>query len=204
MRDSQFPTVARNYQQILERAKNRLQLSRDDLVAVRSQLASGEFEEDPYTLLHILGKAGDTESLPIIWKYLEFDSGNADDDEMIRRIALQVVGQMWAVPQAFDVAIDKAFNDPSDYVRAMAATVIGTLGSRYPQFKRAAAACLLRGTTQKEALDWYVWESFYYALLQLLGVPASKWPQHASGRLRESDVRDDVIAEARTIVARSE
>jgi hypothetical protein len=141
---------------------------------------------------------GDTASLPIVRKYLDFDTGNPESDDMIRRIALQVIGQMWTLPEVFEIALSKAFQDPSPYVRAVAATIIGSLGSRYPNLKARSAAALLQGLAQKETLDEYVWESFYYGLLELFDIPPTQWPSPISG-LKDSDIRKDLIETAKVL-----
>src|SRR5688500_764481 len=114
-----------NYDELLDQAKDGKKLPDNALSAIRQQLVNGEFETDPYTLIHILGKAGDRVSLTVIEKYLDFGLTDPEDDGLTRRISLQVIGRMWAMPQAFNIAARKAFYDPSPYVRAAAATFIG-------------------------------------------------------------------------------
>ncbi len=186
------------YDRLLEQAKEGKRLPDNAVTSIRQQLSTGRFETDPYTLIHILGKAGDKESLPIIKEYVDFDTGDAESDDMIRRIALQVIGRMWAIPEALDLAISKAFSDPSKYVRAAAAKIVGFLGSRYPQLKAKAAAALLDGVQRRNELDAYTWESFYEGLLELLEVPVFDWPSRLAP-IKETDVRRDLIERARRI-----
>ncbi|HEV8618780.1 MAG TPA: hypothetical protein VGQ70_04735, partial [Candidatus Udaeobacter sp.] len=111
---------------------------------------------------------------------------------------LQVIGRMWALPEAFEVAVSKAFHDPSPYVRAVAATIIGFLGSRYRQFKSRSAAILLEGLKRREELGDYTWESFYDGLLELFEVPPAEWPS-AFGPLKAEDIRADLVEKAKTL-----
>jgi hypothetical protein len=192
--------MTKDYNKVLQEAKQGVKPSADMLRCIRSQLGTGRFETDPYTLIHILGEAGDISSLPIVCRYTDFDSGDEESDDMIRRIAVQVVGRMWAVPEAFDIAVKKAFEDPSKYVRSVAATILGFLGARYPNLKQRSATALLQGLSQKDSLDPYTWESFYYGLLELFEIPAQQWPSVAS-RLNESQIRLDLIERARSLVS---
>jgi hypothetical protein len=145
-----------------------------------------------------LGRAGDRQSFPIVKKYIDFDFGNAESDAMIRRIALQVIGRMWQMPEAFEFAAQKAFVDPSPDVRAVAATLIGYLGRRYPQFQKRSAGALLKGLDKKKDLGDYTWESFYYGLLELLDVPANEWPSPSS-TITDSQIRPDLVERAKSI-----
>jgi hypothetical protein len=187
-----------NYDRLLEQVKDGLKPSDTVRNTIRRQLLSRQFETDPYTLIHILGKANDIESLPLIRNYMDFDTGDADSDDMVRRIALQVIGRMWALPEAFDLALTKAFHDPSPYVRAVAATIIGFLGSRYPQFQSRSAAALLDGLSKRNELGDYTWKSFYEGLLELLQVPLAEWPS-TSAPLKEEAIRTDLVAKAKAL-----
>jgi HEAT repeat protein len=190
--------MSSHYDHLLEQAKEGKRIPDKAVRSIRQQLSTGRFETDPYTLIHILGKAGDKESLPIIKGYVHFDTGDAESDDMIRRIALQVIGRMWALPEALDLAISRAFNDPSKYVRATAAKIVGFLGSRYPQLKSRSAAALLEGVEKRNELDGYTWESFYEGVLELLEVPVSDWPSRLTP-IKEADVRRDLIDQTRRI-----
>src|SRR5438093_7477873 len=180
-----------DYNIILEHAKEGTAVPDDVLKRIRAQLVSGRFDEDPYTLLHILGCARDEQSLPIVRRYVDFDTGNAESDAMLRRIALQVIGRMWQRSEAFELAIHKAFEDSSPDVRAVAATLIGFLGRRFPQLRTRSAQALLKGLSKKKELGDYTWESFYYGLLELLDVPPNEWPSPAS-TVTDAQVREDI------------
>jgi hypothetical protein len=63
-----------DYEEMLGRAKSGEKLPSKWVECIRQQLASGRFEADPYTLIHILGRVGDASSvvsrkwLYIIWR----------------------------------------------------------------------------------------------------------------------------------------
>jgi hypothetical protein len=202
-RSLRYSKMDNRYRELLERATTGAAIPPDALARIRSQLDAGRFEEDPYTLIHILGEAGDRQSLPIIQKYIDYDTGDENGDALIRRIALQVIGRMWEVPEMFEVAKQKAFNDPSEYVRAAAATIIGFLGSRYPELKERSAATLLKGYERKNELDRYTWEAFYYGMLELLKTPVPEWPRSGSG-LTQSQIREDVIDKVKLLAGATE
>ncbi len=117
---------------------------------------------------------------------------------MIRRIALQVLGRMWQIPEVFEIAADKAFSDPSSYVRMMAASVIGCLGASYKSLAPRAARLLLEGINRCDPETPEVWESFYEGLFELLQIPINEWPP-ATTQLSKTDIRQDVIARAKQV-----
>jgi hypothetical protein len=165
-----------DYDALLEKAKNGLPLGLDVIHAIRAQLSSGQFETDPYTLIHILGKANDRTSAPLIRKYLAYHAGDSDDAGMIRKIALQVYGRMFEKPDAFDIAERMAFEDESPYVRIAAARILGFLGDRYRSLQMKSALALLRGFHENSGLDLGTRESFYFGMLELLSIPVQEWP----------------------------
>lgn len=185
-----------DYQQLLETAKERNTLNEEELGAIRDQLATGTFEYDPYTLLHILGHARDVNSLPIVKRYL--DPQITSSNPMLRRIALQVIGRMWALPEAFNVAVDKVFNDPDTEVRAAAAGVIGFLGGKYRELRKESAKIIVRGLQTRSDTDDYVWSSFYFALLELFHVPFEDWPLPIEP-LTEDKINRGLIEKAKAV-----
>jgi hypothetical protein len=188
--------VSEDYQQLLERAKEGVPLTPEELAAIRAQLTSGNFAYDPYTLLHILGKAGDVQSRPIVERYLDLEV--TANDPMLRRIALQVMGRMWALPEAFDVAVEKAINDPDTDVRAAAATVIGFLGGKYPQLQKKSADVIVKALQERSDPNDYVWSSFYFGLLELLHVPMKDWPSPIEP-LTEAKINRALIHDAQAL-----
>jgi hypothetical protein len=184
---------------VLSAVKGGRTLSGKTREAIRRQLASRACGADAYTLIHILGKADDTESKNIIESFLDFGLADPSDDGMVRRIALQVLGQMWELPETFEVAAHKVFDDPSPYVRAMAAAVIGSLGARYLYLRSKAAQLLIRGFEQRSTEREIVWESLHDGLLDLLDIPYSERPLPTRG-LKEQDIRWDILEKARQLI----
>ena len=189
-----------NINAILEAVKSGENIPAETLNSIRNQLASGVLEDDPYTLIHILGKVNDIESFDLILSYLDYGLSDPSDDGMVRRIALQVLGRMWKDMRIFDVAINLAHNDPSPYVREMAASILGTLGKISDRLKPRAAQALLRGFKLDNPEEPELWESFYEGMLELLGVPVQQWPPINSIMDRD-EVRDDVLNRVSDLVA---
>ena len=192
-----------DYETLLDEVKAGKRIPTTVLDGIRDQLLNETFEGDPYTLIHILGKCNDRKSVGLIEKYIAYDSDNPEYDGMIRRIALQVYGQMWRMREAFSVARERAFQDPSPYVQAAAATTLGTLGRVYTDLRTEAARLLLDGFSRREAIEPEVWESFHDGLLELFDVPAVEWP-NAAKEMTENQIRWDVVAKARELVAGSQ
>ncbi len=187
-----------NYEDLLEQAKTGKKIPEAILQKIREQLESGDYETDLYTLLHIIGKANDRKSLPIVMEYVDYGLDDPEDDGMIRRIVLQILGRMWLVPDAFEIVAQKAFYDPSPFVCMVAATAIGILGANYPNLKTKAAKLLLQGFDQYQTEDQEIWESFYDGLLELLEVPINKWPL-AIGELKKEDIDWNLIEKAKSM-----
>jgi hypothetical protein len=192
-----------DYGQLLEDAENDRPVSPEIREHIRQQLRTRDFEADPYTLIHILGHLEDFESEPLIRQYLDFDDATVTNDpDMIRRIALFVYGNMWSRPEAFDIACQKAFDDPSPYVRLVAAPIIGHLGRVHPELKRRAAAALVKGLDRLGPLEQVpeeenvLWGAFYDGILDLYAIPLDERPLPTRA-IREENVRRDLIGQAR-------
>ena len=185
-------------EQLLEYVKSGRRIPEESLRAIRSELAAGCPQGEAYTRLHILGKAGAKDCADLVKSYLEFGEPHSEDDAMVRRIAIQVLGRMWELPEAFPLATEKAFKDPSPLVRAAAATIIGFLGARNSEFKKTAALLLLKGLDDSDRQEVEVWESFYIGLLELFEVPPVEWPL-ATRELKTEDLNLDLLNQARQL-----
>jgi len=76
------------FEELLARVKRGGRLSDVELSAVRNALESATTDDDPYTLLHIIGKAGDQSLAPVVSRYLTVGINEASDDDangMLRR-----------------------------------------------------------------------------------------------------------------------
>lgn len=190
------------FEALLEQAKAGKPLAKDDLKLVRDELQAATTGADPYTLLHILGKANDRVALPIIWTFVNSGIDDSADDGMIRRIAVQILAQWWLLKEAFPLVLEKAFEDPSPFVRAIAASSIGQLAKAYPELELEAARALLRGIGShgKEQRD--VWGAFYESMMELMGVDWRERPTNP-GDLNPRDL-DPVVLEGIQRIARKE
>lgn len=191
--------TSQNFREMLARVKQGGRLSDAELNVVRVALQSGTTDEDPYTLLHIIGKAGDQRLATLVSRYLAvgLDStkdGAEEDDgvDMMRRLAIQILGQWWKRKDVFEWAAQAAFRDPSPMVRAMAASTLGDLGLAHAELRDRAAALLLEGLERHAGEQREVWGSFYEGALTLAEVEHSKRPLRP-GELRPADVDQMVL-----------
>ena len=184
-----------NAQTLLCRVKGGERISERELDFVRRALADQRTHEDKYTLIHVLWKAYDRRSRNLIWTQA------TDSDEMVRRIALQALTELTPSEEVFNLALRMA-QDPSKYVRMVAATAIGTLGALLPQRAAEAARFLLENFERRQATADSEWESYYEGLLDLVQVPQDKRPL-ATRELRSADIQPEVIATARSLAAHS-
>lgn len=192
-----------SYEGLVEQARAGKKMSPEILRSIREQLRSGVFETDPYTLIHLLGLAGDVASWDLIRGYLSFKKGDPDDAALVRRIAIQVIGRMWGLRESFSSVAFHAFRDESPYVQAVAATALGHLGSKYEELRPEAARLLLKGFSEKNPDEPEVWESFYSGMLELLDVPISNWPPQVGG-LRDEDVKSEIVDRIRKIAEKAD
>ena len=183
----------KDFESMLDKAKEKRSLSTSELDLVRTELMSPNTTEDPYTLLHIIGKANDYSALPIVNDYLHYGIDNQGDDGMMRRLAVQILGQWWKVDEAFTEIRGMAFEDPSPLVRAAAASAIGNLALEHPELRRFAAGSLIRGIELFATEQRDVWGSFYVGMLKLVGVDPKLWPVNPGG-LQPEDLDPAVLS----------
>lgn len=187
-----------DYGLLLERAKEGEPLPSKVLGEIRTQLRTESFDEDPYTLIHILGKAMDVQSADLIRHYTDFGDMESEDDALVRRLSIQVLGEMWQLPQAFALVAEKLVTDPSPYVKAVCATSLGTLGAKFETLRPEAARLLLGGLDRRDPEEPEIWESHYLGLLELLHIPVDQWPS-AHG-FTEDELDFEILRRARSLV----
>ena len=84
------------FRKLLTRASRDIVSRISELNAVRSALESGTTDEDPCTLLHIIGKACDQSLAPLVGRYLGIGLDDPESEgDMLRRLAIQILGQWW-------------------------------------------------------------------------------------------------------------
>ena len=184
-----------NPESFLSRVRRGERLAERELDFVRRALAAGRTPEDKYTLIHVLWKASDAQSRDLIWAHA------TDPDEMIRRIARQALAELAPSEEVFALAL-RMTQDPSKYVRMVAASAIGALGALLPGRASGAARFLLENFESRQSKADSEWESYYEGLLNLLQVPQDKRPL-TTRDLRSADVQPEVIATARSLAAHS-
>jgi len=189
-----------NADQVLDAVSRGESLPQDKKLDIVHQLESRKPKEDPYTLIHILGKANQIDCREIIEQYLRFGDHFGKEYEhpdMVRKIAVQVLCDWWVLPEYFNTASQLAFNDPSIDVRMAAAVSVGNLGKYHPELRREAAKLLLRGFASSRE-EQELWESFYEGMLQLLEIPYEQRPDPTKD-LRPEDVDDSVLEKVKRI-----
>jgi hypothetical protein len=191
------------YEELLERVKKGERLSHAELNAVRTALESEGTKEDPYTLLHIIGKAGDDDSAPLVRRFVTIGVDNPDSDEdMLRRLAIQILGQWWKREDVFESVAKAAFEDPSLMVRSMAASTLGDLGLAHATLRKKAAVLLLKGLEEWGRQSPEVWGAFYNGALTLADVEYSKRPIRPS-ELKPDQLDQSVLSKVRACASAS-
>lgn len=184
-----------NLQPLLDRAKSGQPLGGAELLALRDALGSKDSLLDPYTVIHILWKARDQGSRDMLVSSL------AHEDELVRRIAVQAVADLWPSDDAFWLICTSFEQDPSKYVRMAAATAIGDLGAAQPTRAPQAAKLLLDGLS-RQPREGPEWEACYEGLLNLVQWPVANRPP-ATEPLKVADFEQCVITAARNLVSKN-
>jgi hypothetical protein len=188
------------YAQLLSQAKKEHVLPQNAVKVILDQLESHDFIGDPYTLIQIIGECRLKTAFEVVASYVDYQSGDEDGDEMVRRIALQVIGRKITDIRAFGIAEGKVREDRSPYVKAVAATLLGFLGAKYPDLRSRAARLLLEGFERRGHLEAEVWESHYEGMLELLNVSPTEWPDPTTD-WDESTIDDSLVLRIRAIAA---
>jgi HEAT repeat protein len=186
--------MSMNCDALLEKAKKGQTLTDEELSWARQALVAPREACDPYTAIHVLWKTRDRRSRA------QIASAVTSADEMVRRIALQALAELWPSEDIHDIAIQLMNQDESKYVRMAAATVVGDLGASLPQRAPRAAFELLKALEASNAPKGPEWESYYEGLLNLLRVPVSARPP-ATAPLNPRDIDPAVLAAARALAA---
>jgi HEAT repeat protein len=180
------------YGALLARVKRGDRLSSAELEDVRNELSAARAGADPYTLIHILWKSRDETSRPLV------ASSIASGDEMVRKIALQALAELWPSPEIHKIACQLLRDDPSKYVRMAAATVVGDLGAAMPERASQSAQVLLGAFDSMTSARGPEWEACYEGLLNLLRIPAAARPA-AARPLSMSELDPTIVEKARAI-----
>ena len=184
-----------NAESLLTRVKRGERLTPHELNWVRQSLVERMSDEDKYTLIHVLWKSRDRESEDLIRAHL------TDGDEMVRRIALQTLADLFPRDDIFDLAV-ASLHDPSAYVRMIAASAVGTLGATLVSRAGEAAAVLLQRFERSHIDDDPERVAYYDGLLNLMEIPWNIRPL-PTRPLRAKDIDTAVIAAARELATRS-
>jgi hypothetical protein len=185
-----MPTSA---SELLTRIKHGGTITTNELAVVRSRLGGEESLDDPYTLIHILWKAGNVADIPLVKSYLSYRPEDPNDEGMVRRIALQALAALDPTTDTFLIA-HQMLDDDSKDVRMAAATIVGDLGRAIPALQKQAATALLEHF-QRSLPPGAERDAYYDGLLSLLGVPEADRPLPTRA-LKESDIRREVIERA--------
>lgn len=112
-----------NYKEMLERAKSG-RISQAEISTVAEELKNPRRQADPYTLLHILGKAEAKSYLGLVEQYLQFK-----EDPMLVRLALQILCNYWGYCSRYIGEVTKFVQgvpwDPDEEIRQSAISIAG-------------------------------------------------------------------------------
>lgn len=161
-----------------------------EIASVRRAL-SADPTQDRYTLIHVLWKASDLQSFHLIKQHL------IDTDDMVRRIALQTLVDLFPSDDTFDISY-RMTHDQSPYVRMVAVVALGGLGASLPHRTSDAVRLLLEGFERLLRDHDQEWEYYYEGLLNVTGAPMIDRPS-STRDMSVGDVRSDVISAARRL-----
>lgn len=112
-----------DYTGLLHRAKQGL-LSEEEVAMVAGELRKPNPPADPYTLLHVLGRAGDARYRQLVEGYLGYE-----DDPMLARLSLQILCDFWGDTSRYLEEVQRYLKraswDREDDVRTMAISIAG-------------------------------------------------------------------------------
>jgi hypothetical protein len=179
-----------NDDELLERAKWG-KISDDELARVAERLAGGQ--GDPYTLLHILGKAGATNYRGLVESFLQHR-----EDPMVARLALQILGGFWGETDRYAPAmIEFAQGIDWDVENFVCLMALSLLGEHALRCKDARIIAILLRVFDNEALDPVVREEAYFALGRSIGKEWRDLPPKSRLLDWDSDIDESILAEAR-------
>jgi hypothetical protein len=111
------------WKELLEKAKSG-DLCKHELDQVVASIKDPATKADPYTLLHIIGRAMDTSHEDLVVSYLE-----CPEDPMLSRLALQILCDYWGLMSKYISYVRKFLSgvewDVEDDVRQIAASIAG-------------------------------------------------------------------------------
>ena len=185
-------------EELLDRAKWGT-VSDAELTRVAERLASTDPGGDPYTLLHILGKAGAMKYRALVESFLQ-----RRDDPMLARLALQILGGFWGetdryVSTLVEFAQGVAWDTEND-VRQIA---LSLLGGHIRKHGDIAAISVLLRVLDDQAVDTIVRDEAYFALARAMGKEWNELPPASRLLDWDSDIDESIILEARRRVASS-
>jgi hypothetical protein len=112
-----------SWKELLEKAKDGL-LSKHELDQVVAALKDPGTTADPYTLLHIIGRAMDASNEDLVASYLDYPQ-----DPMLSRLALQILCNYWGLTSKYIDYVRRFLSgvdwDVDGDVRQVAASIAG-------------------------------------------------------------------------------
>jgi hypothetical protein len=117
-----FDTMPDKYDDLLERVK-RGPLSGDEVAEIVTELQKPQPGADPYTLMYLLGRAGDASYRSIVEPYIE------GPDDMLARLALWVLCWYWGLTSQYTEQVARFIHgvhwDQMDQCRLAAISIAG-------------------------------------------------------------------------------
>lgn len=177
--------------ELLGRAKAG-RLSGPELASVVAHLQDPKGDGDPYTFLHILGRAGNSSYRSIVEPFLD-----RPDDPMLSRLALKILCDYWGESEGYlDTLarfIDGVAWDREGDVRLVA---ISTAGEYLRDRKQASLLGKLVHIFRDEREDRASREGAYFALARAMGREWNELPSAARHFDLSTEIDSDVIVGA--------
>jgi HEAT repeat protein len=143
-----------------------------DLRAVAEHVGSASADEDRYTMLQIVGEAGDKQYRPLVERFLE-----SPDDPMLARLALEILAHYWGDVDRYLDQVKRFLHgvswDDQDDVRQMAIFRAGDYLLTNPD--EDLLADLIRVVTDKSE-DHMIRQTAYLALGWAMGMDRRELP----------------------------
>jgi hypothetical protein len=186
-----------NYDSLLEKAKNGT-IARDEIEVAATALTRKPGGADPYTLLHILGRANAREHRSLVEQYLyEYD------DPMLARLALQILCSYWDDTDVFArLLLHFVSGDSKDVDNDVRTAALGISGEYLSKHDDRALLAKVLHSFENSNEDRNVREAAYRALARASGLQWSHIPP-ASRHFDLSSVPDPelVLGIKRRLVA---
>lgn len=154
-----------NYSMILKQAKEGT-IDQQTIITIAIELASKQYIANPYTLLHILGRAEAKQYEDLISSYLEYK-----DDPMLVALSLRILCLYWNLADKYIDVLNKHISgldwDTDNHVQLMSISIAGEYIHHGGKNQEVLRAILSQYRVSHEKI---VRETSYSALCRAIGL----------------------------------